>query len=163
MNLKMNNKTLILGLSIAALVAAAPARADEVGISLSDGVHRTSGTYVSAAYRKDVSPLFGLDSHVDFILASWSGKNPNDAISVSRSVHWGFGTNNYLHGGLGLAYVSNTNGRLGSHGQFKLHFGVGHRFGKYDLELCTHHYSNGGTSSPNAGENFAGLCFGREI
>ncbi len=40
---------------------------------------------------------------------------------------------------------------------------LGHRFDKYDLSLATHHYSNGGTSSPNQGENFLVLGLGREF
>lgn len=162
-SIKMNRKTLIQGIGIAAALAATPVHADQLAFGLGGGVHRTHGDFGTLFYHKDVSPLFNLDSRVEFSLASWNGDHSNDALGVARSLRWSWDGKTYLSGSLGLAYVSKTNGHLGGHGQFTLRFALGHRFDKYDLSLATHHYSNGGTSSPNQGENFLVLGLGREF
>ncbi len=140
-----------------------PVHADQLALGLGSGVHRTHGDFGAILYHKDVSPLFNLDSRVEFSLASWNGDHRNDALGVARSLRWSWDGKHYLSGSLGLAYVSKTNGHLGGHGQFTLRFALGRRLGQYDLSLATHHYSNGGASTPNQGENFLVLGLGREI
>lgn len=161
--IRMNRKTLIPGMGIAALVAVLPVYADQLALGLGGGVHRTHGDLGVILYHKDVSPLFNLDSRIELSLASWNGEHRNDALGVARALRWSWDGNNYLSGSLGLAYVSKTNDHLGGHGQFTLRFALGHRFDKYDLSLSTQHYSNGGTHSPNQGENFLVLGLGREF
>jgi len=154
----------IHGIGIAVVLAvAAPAAADQLAVGIGGGVHRSRGDFGALLYQIDASPLFSLDSRVEFSFASWNGKQDNDAFGLARSLRWSWDGKSYLSASLGLAYVSRTTEHLGGHGQFTLRTALGRRFDKYDLSLATYHYSNGGTRHPNQGENFLVLGLGREF
>ena len=109
--------------------------------------------------------IFRLNGKRNFEIISWFTFSNNEFskynqtfIGMSQDVIFNISKNIYFGGGLGMYIKDKKTDRIGSQFTFGQSYFIGYNIkNTVELELIVRHFSNGGLTEINHGQNFIGL------